>query len=388
MEEENSFLFKSTKLIEQVEVIPIILEQKSTISETTNYWLIFILSIYIATSTIFLILFIRNMSPLFSKSFHKGEKINKMKIYYHNNSDGIYSFFNRLYLPNRYKSEKLNSSIIRHELAHFNQLHSLDVLFIELSTLVFWFNPAIWFLRKEIKTNHEFLADQSVLRQETSNNYLQILLTHISTKQIPALGSNFSYLSIKTRIKMIQKSKKNTIQKTLNISLVLLISISAISLFSFKTIELERNIGSQLSQKFEFDLFKRPTGTPILIDQIKKVSSEFGMRNHPITKTKKLHTGVDLIATEGTEIIAVGKGTIVKASFSKNYGNHIVIQHNAKYSSLYAHLKSMTVKEGDFVEMNKVIGIIGNTGKSIKTHLHFELIENGIKVDPALEIGC
>lgn len=53
---------------------------------------------------------------------------------------------------------------------------------------------------------------------------------------------------------------------------------------------------------------------------------------------------------------------------------------------MYAHLKSISVKEGDWVELNQVIGIIGNTGASIKTHLHFELIEDGIKVDPELNI--
>jgi murein DD-endopeptidase MepM/ murein hydrolase activator NlpD len=386
-EEESLILYQSTKMIENIDLAPMFIEKGSILSANNNESQFYFLSIYIIVSFYFLIKLIMNFLPLFSSKLIPGKKLDGMKLFFHRDSIGIYSFFNRLYLPIKYQSKKLNSSIKNHELAHYNQFHSLDILIIEISLILFWFNPSIWFLRKEIKRNHEFLADQSVLRGVEVRNYLQIILNEINLKPSPKLGSSFSYLTLKKRINMIQKNKNNKTRNAMIISFGLLISLGSLSLFSFKTVEIDRNINDQLTKKLDINVLDRPSGIPIDLNNIIKTSSEFGMRINPITKEEQLHTGVDLIAKEGTNIVSVGKGKVVKATFSKNYGNHIVIQHNAKYSSSYAHLKRMNVKINDQVELNSIIGIIGNSGKSLKTHLHFELIENGIKIDPELAIG-
>lgn len=109
-------------------------------------------------------------------------------------------------------------------------------------------------------------------------------------------------------IKNRNKKLKNTAFKTI----ALCICTSFLGLFSFKTIEIDRNINSKLINTVNIDLLDRPTGLPIQLDKITKVSGEYGNRIHPITKKEKIHTGIDLIADEGTEIIAAGKRKVVK----------------------------------------------------------------------------
>ncbi len=117
----------------------------------------------------------------------------------------------------------------------------------------------------------------------------------------------------------------------------------------------------------------------------KEISSSvnFGNRVHPIYKVEKFHEGVDLMSMEGTEIVSTASGLVEKIQKSnKGYGNMITIKHNDIYTTRYAHLKSIDVKQGDKVTKGQIIGIVGNTGTSTAPHLHYEIIENGKKVDP------
>ena len=270
-----------------------------------------IVVIYCIVTFILLIRFVKNLTKLYSFKLEKGNPINKMNVFYHCKRSGVYSFFNRLYLPNEDVIKSLPKSILKHEIAHFKQFHSLDIILIEIAIILFWFNPAFWFYKKSIKQNHEFLADHSALISECQNTYLHTILKQLEVKNYSSLGSNFSYLSIKKRIQMIKnrnKKLKNTAFKTI----ALCICTSFLGLFSFKTIEIDRNINSKLINTVNIDLLDRPTGLPIQLDKITKVSGEYGNRIHPITKKEKIHTGIDLIADEGTEIIAAGKRKVVK----------------------------------------------------------------------------
>ena len=87
-----------------------------------------------------------------------------------------------------------------------------------------------------------------------------------------------------------------------------------------------------------------------------KVSSNFGMRIHPVHKTRKMHLGIDIPARRGEPILASANGTVIEARFEKNYGNYIVIRHDDMYSSKYSQLSKIHVKVGDTVEVGKVIG--------------------------------
>lgn len=113
-----------------------------------------------------------------------------------------------------------------------------------------------------------------------------------------------------------------------------------------------------------------------------KYVSGFGTRMHPIYKTLRTHTGIDLVAPTGTKIYATGDGVVRSAKFERGYGKAIVIDHGYQYKSMYAHCSEIFVREGQKVKRGEVIASVGNTGVSTGSHLHYEIIKNGQKVNP------
>lgn len=112
--------------------------------------------------------------------------------------------------------------------------------------------------------------------------------------------------------------------------------------------------------------------------------SRFGYRIHPIFKTRRLHTGVDLAARSGTPIYAAGDGVISYYKWQSGYGNKVEIQHVNGYETAYGHMSryvdGLTI--GSRVRQGQIIGYVGSTGQSTGPHLHFEIKINGNLVDP------
>lgn len=113
-----------------------------------------------------------------------------------------------------------------------------------------------------------------------------------------------------------------------------------------------------------------------------KYVSGFGTRMHPIYKTLRTHTGIDLVAPTGTKVFATGNAIVRSANFERGYGKTILLDHGYKYESMYAHLSEIFVRPGQRVKRGEVIGLVGNTGVSTGSHLHYEIIKNGKKVNP------
>ena len=114
-----------------------------------------------------------------------------------------------------------------------------------------------------------------------------------------------------------------------------------------------------------------------------RLSSPFGMRKHPIDGFNKMHKGTDFAAPMGTPIMASGDGIIVKAGWCGGGGNCVKIKHNSIYQTIYAHMSKFAnrVKSGVRVKQGQIIGYVGSTGKSTGPHLHYEVIENGKKIN-------
>ena len=114
-----------------------------------------------------------------------------------------------------------------------------------------------------------------------------------------------------------------------------------------------------------------------------RLSSSFGMRKHPIDGFNKMHKGTDFAAPKGTPIMASGDGVIVRARWCGGGGNCIKIKHNSTYSTVYAHMSKFAIgmRQGRRVKQGQVIGYVGSTGKSTGPHLHYEVIENGKKIN-------
>ena len=114
-----------------------------------------------------------------------------------------------------------------------------------------------------------------------------------------------------------------------------------------------------------------------------RLSSAFGMRKHPIDGFNKMHRGTDFAAPMGTPIMASGSGLITRARWCGGGGNCIKIKHNSTYETVYAHMKNFArgIKEGIRVKQGQIIGYVGSTGKSTGPHLHYEVIQNGKKIN-------
>jgi hypothetical protein len=112
--------------------------------------------------------------------------------------------------------------------------------------------------------------------------------------------------------------------------------------------------------------------------------SRFGYRIHPIFKTRRLHTGVDLAARSGTPIYAAGDGIIQYYKWQSGYGNKVEIQHVNGYETAYGHMSRYVdgLEVGSHVRQGQIIGYVGSTGQSTGPHLHFEIKINGNLVDP------
>ena len=129
-----------------------------------------------------------------------------------------------------------------------------------------------------------------------------------------------------------------------------------------------------------------PSIKPVREDRLKRKMrnlSGYGMRFHPVHKVKKFHKGIDFTAPSGTAIQATGNGTVIRVeNKSRGYGKNVIIDHGYGYTSLYAHMSSISVKKGQKVLKGQELGKVGSTGTSTAPHLHYEVRINGRAINP------
>jgi murein DD-endopeptidase MepM/ murein hydrolase activator NlpD len=126
-----------------------------------------------------------------------------------------------------------------------------------------------------------------------------------------------------------------------------------------------------------------PAIQPVSNKNMKRVASGFGYRIDPVYKDFRLHAGLDFSAPTGTPIYATSDGVVQIAGFNTDgYGNKVVINHGYGFQTLYAHMIRIKARVGQSVKRGEVIGYVGSTGKSTGSHLHYEVIKRGAKVDP------
>lgn len=115
-----------------------------------------------------------------------------------------------------------------------------------------------------------------------------------------------------------------------------------------------------------------------------RISSDFGMRKHPVFGDHRFHHGIDIAAPAGTDIYPLKSGVVVFSGERQGYGNIVVIDHEDGYITRYAHNEVNLVREGERVEPETVIAKVGSTGNATGPHLHFEVRHRGESVNPAV----
>ena len=113
-----------------------------------------------------------------------------------------------------------------------------------------------------------------------------------------------------------------------------------------------------------------------------EVTSEFGIRADNKSGTDEFHYGVDFSGDVGDKILCVSEGTVSETGYSDNYGNYILIKHDDKISSFYAHCEKVLPAMGDKIKSGQVIATLGNSGNITEPCLHFEIREADVSLDP------
>ena len=113
------------------------------------------------------------------------------------------------------------------------------------------------------------------------------------------------------------------------------------------------------------------------------LSSLYAGRIDPFTGKKATHSGIDVPAPKGVKILSAKSGVVLTSAYNKGgYGNYVVVDHGNGNTTLYAHMSSRSVKAGDVVKQGDVLGLVGTTGRSTGNHLHYEIRENDVRIDP------
>ena len=187
--------------------------------------------IYLLGTAIFLLLFLFRLLQITSLILHnESERKNGIRIVKIDRDTTPFSFFNFVFINRNYLDSPGMKEMVAHETEHVRQGHSFDVVFLELLTILQWFNPFVWLLKRSIRENHEFLADHGVLRPGVSSAAYRLLLLGSSFEQQPVIANNFNYSLTKIRIKMITQIKSS---KTAALKLSLGLMVTAALLMSF-----------------------------------------------------------------------------------------------------------------------------------------------------------
>jgi len=300
---------------------------------TINYLPIVLWSLYSLGVIIFGIRFIRNLSKIIYRiknnlKYKKGNIVNVLLL----NVVSPHTFFKYIFLnKQKFEAQEIPQEVLWHEEAHANQKHSIDILIIELLQVILWFNPVIYFIKKTIKLNHEFLADQAVLNKGTSNStYQEILLAFSSSFRSSELANAINDSSIKKRFTIM---KKRTSTRQVWIKSVLLLPILAILLYSFsERIEIEKEVSNNsdltgsVKTENELILLVHKDGTIELNikrfekEQLKEVLKNYKTSNDIIIAYEWEKGDTDLKLSQQIEAICRENG-FNSVQFYVQYGN-------------------------------------------------------------------
>ena len=137
-----------------------------------------------------------------------------------------------------------------------------------------------------------------------------------------------------------------------------------------------------LAKEKEKMLASIPAILPVKLVDLTRMASGYKWRMHPILKIRKFHKGMDFTAPTGTPIYASGNGKVIRSSRSATYGRVVYIDHGYGYRTIYAHMSKIKAKRGQNVKRGDLIGYVGNTGRSVSAHLHYEVRKNGKALNP------
>lgn len=307
-------------------------------------------------------------------------------------------------LPDQTLTESQTTCVLLHELAHVKRR---DLWFKLLLTLVFcmhWFNPLVWLLVSRAAASLEPACDAAVLKDGSGTARREygasILLFLPGGKSIPMLLSSGFFGTRRELLRRFEAivdtgTKRKGIPLLFLTAAAVVVSAALVGFGTAAKVSAEQPSPSVLettSTASETLLRPRDTGNSVSeaaellwpVPDYYSISSVFGFRYDG----QDFHTGIDISGDdiEGQPVIAAKDGQVIVANTETTdgygYGQHVIIGHDGGIATVYAHLKSLSVKAGDSVKAGQVLGTVGNTGFASSPQLHFEVRENEKAIDP------
>ena len=309
--------------------------------------------------------------------------------------------------------------ILAHELAHIRRKDCLRKLLLTVCLCLYWWNPLVWLMVWLANRDMELACDEAVLRAlgpDCRKAYALTLLdmAQRNPKSAP-LCSGFAKSSAEERIRAILSFKR--IPAWVGICVAILFVLTA-SVFTTQAVspsaipEMEPAVQEEVPEENAAVSVpvseSLPTTPPIMPEQEAEseiesetqtrsevrayifpledtsveVTNPYGWQEHPVTKQKSLHSGVDLAADYGTNVLAVADGTVLDCSYDTAYGYILTLAHKDGVQTFYAHMQELLANPGDEVKQGQIIGLVGSSGWATCPHLHLGVLIDGEAVDP------
>lgn len=288
--------------------------------------------------------------------------------------------------------------IMLHELAHMKRKDIAIFWVMEILRAVYWFNPIIWYGLNKMRQDCEVACDALALSYMDSDDNIKYGYTIINMlerakplkfhKVVSTANMADNKRQIIRRLEMISKFKKNSYKLSItSVCILLIIGYGFITNAEDNKDILEVDNGTlelELQENKDIENSSEESNQTMTwpVTDYYRISSPYGERINPISKEKTFHSGIDILAPEGSNIVSAYDGIVIFAEYYNDYGNTVKIQHNNGMITLYAHCSELLVNEGDKVKAGDLIAKVGSTGKATGEHLHFEIQKAGEPVDP------
>ena len=256
----------------------------------------------------------------------------RVQVFLQDRRKGSFTLFRRIYLD-RHAFERGLGPVLKHEMVHARQLHSLDLLLMEFVVAMLWFNPFVFVLLRAIRENHEYLADRGAQSdQDSLREYLECLRAETIRYFSPVPANYFKSSTIKKRIIMLTNNKSNQRKKWRYLGIL---PLMAFMLVLFHSPAEQGKAGTAtgadgLLSKAEALLIVdgMPSLFPLPEQYKEKITWGYDQKAlHPITKKETTHLGIDVAAPTGTPVYAAAEGVVQKSVDEKGWGKLVIVEH-------------------------------------------------------------
>ena len=301
--------------------------------------------------------------------------------------------------------------VLAHELAHIRRKDCLRKLLLTVCLCLYWWDPLVWLMVWFANRDMELACDEAVLRALGPDYRKAYALTLLDMAQrnpkSAPLCSGFAKSGTEERIRAILSFKRIPAWVGILVSVLFVLSASVLATQAASPAAVpEPEPAMQEKVPEESAAVRMPVSEPIqaapavqsepetqpqteapayifpLENANAEVTNPYGWRENPVVKQKSLHSGVDLAADYGANVLAVADGTVLDCSYDAAYGYILTLAHKDGVQTQYAHLSEFLVEAGETVRQGQIIAKTGDSGWSTGPHLHLGVLVDGEAVDP------